>query len=450
MELLEATTRRLDAAVATFVREQRLPGCSAGVVCDGALQWSLGYGFADRELGRRPDARTLYRIASISKTFTASAVLQLRDAGLLRLDDPLVAFVPEAAAITNPFGPVEDVTVRRLLLHTSGLQGEHPQPDLRAETWGSIDVLIGQLPQVRVAIPPDTSSKYSNVGYQLLGAVVERVSGIAFMDYVRERLLDPLGLGSTAFVPEGELASRCAVGYDGRERSDVLARAITLDSRDFEADGGLWSSVEDLAAWAVFQLSMRDDVLARGTREEMWRKWVVSEDTRELQGLCWYWVRHGDDWFVGHAGGLHGFITKLAMSPDDGAAAIVLLNGIADAAALASELLGIALDDVRTRPAPQPPLPPAEPPAHLASLVGRYDFPFTGETASVEWRDDALVLVLDGRPVRLSATADRDTYRIEEGRGAGEDLVFLRDGESRIDVANMAGYVMYPVSRPGQ
>src|SRR4051812_29994988 len=130
--------QRLEATTASFVTEHRLPGASVGIVRDGRLVWSHGYGFADREHGRRPDARTLYRVASITKTFTACSILQLRDAGRLRLDDPLVLHVPEAAAIANPFGPVEDVTLRRLLLHTSGLQGGQPIDAAQAGAFRSI------------------------------------------------------------------------------------------------------------------------------------------------------------------------------------------------------------------------------------------------------------------------------------------------------------------------
>jgi CubicO group peptidase (beta-lactamase class C family) len=445
--LATATTRSLEQRVGAFVTEHRLPGCSAGVICDGELAWSHGYGFADRASGRRPDAHTLYRIASISKTFTASAVMQLRDRGLLRLDDPLVRFVPEAAAISNPFGPIEDVTVRRLLLHTSGLQGEHPVDDPRVERWGSIAELIAQLPRVRVVIPPDTSSKYSNIGFQLLGAIVERVSGQPFMEHIRACLLDPLGMTSTTFLPEGDLAGRCAIGYDGRTYSDALPPARLLDSRDFEADGGLWSCVDDLARWAVFQLSDRDDPLARRTRDEMWRRWIVGDDLHELQGLCWYWKAKGDDWFVGHAGGLDGFITSLVMSPADGAAAIALLNGVGDAPALAADLLATILEDVRSRPAAAPGRPPAAPSPHQRDLIGRYDSPPEGSTATVEWRDEALHLVHEGIGYRLTATDDPDRYRIEEGRGAGEDLLFLRNADGLVDVANMYGYVLFRADR---
>src|SRR4029079_11962069 len=134
--------QRLEAMTASFVTEHRLPGAAVGVVRDGRLAWSHGYGFADRAAGRRPDAHTLYRVASISKTFTASSILQLRDAGRLRLDDPLVEHVPEAAAYTSPLGRVEDITLRRLLLHTSALQGEHPIDDVASEPFGSIAEVI--------------------------------------------------------------------------------------------------------------------------------------------------------------------------------------------------------------------------------------------------------------------------------------------------------------------
>ncbi len=362
--------QRLEATTASFVTEHRLPGAAVGIVRDGRLVWSHGYGFADREHGRRPDARTLYRVASISKTFTASSILQLRDAGRLRLDDPLTLHVPEAAAITNPFGPVEDVTLRRLLLHTSGLQGEHPIDDIASEPFGSIAEVVRDFGRIAVVIPPDTQTKYCNIGYQMLGAVIERVAGVPFTDYVAEHLLQPLGLGRTAFEPD---LADCAVGYYGRSHSDDLPPATVLRSGLFEADGGLWSCVEDLARWCAFWLGDGDtEVLARATRDEMLRPWIVSDDDwSEAQGLCLYWNRHGDNRYVGHAGGLHGFITKFAVSPKDGVGAIALLNGMGPAETLCFDLLDQAVAAERARPLPQPAAPAPLPDAY-APLLGRY------------------------------------------------------------------------------
>jgi CubicO group peptidase (beta-lactamase class C family) len=432
--------QRLEAMTASFVAEQRVPGVAVGVVRDGGLAWSYGHGFADREAGRRPDARTLYRVASITKTFTACSILQLRDAGRLRLDDPLVAHVPEAAAIANPFGPVEDITLRRLLTHTSGLQGEHPIDDPASEPFGSIADVVRDFGRMAVVIPPDTQTKYCNIGFQMLGAVVERVAARPFAAYVQEHLLQPLGLERTAFDPD---PLDCAVGYYGRLYSDHLARATNLPSGLFEADGGLWSCVEDLARWCVFWLGDGDSgVLARTTRDEMLRPWIVADDGwNEAQGLGLYWRTHGEERYIGHAGGLHGFITRFALSPKDGVGAIALVNGMGNAEALAFDLLDHAVAAQRARPLPQP-APPAPVPDSHAPLLGRYLWEELGEVVTVDWRDGALTLLIDDERMTLQPTSDplRFTMRGLRRRPAGDVAWFVLGAHGRAELVNVGGY----------
>jgi CubicO group peptidase (beta-lactamase class C family) len=432
--------QRLEATTASFVTEHRLPGAAVGIVRDGRLVWSYGYGFADHATGRRPDARTLYRVASISKTFTAASILQLRDAGRLRLDDPLVLHVPEAAAITNPFGPVEDITVRRLLLHTSGLQGEHPIDAIESEPFGSIAEVVRDFGRMAVVIPPDTQTKYCNIGYQMLGAVIERVAGVPFTDYVAEHLIQPLGLARTAFEPD---PVDCAVGYYGRSYSDDLPPATVLRSGLFEADGGLWSCVEDLARWCSFWLGDGDaEVLARTTRDEMLRPWIVSDDDwTEAQGLCLYWNRHGDERYVGHAGGLHGFITKFAVSPKHGVGAIALLNGMGPAETLCYDLLDQAVAAERARPRPQPAAPAALPEAY-AALLGRYWWEEFADILEVDWRGGALTLEVGEERMTLEPTDDplRFTMRGHGTRPNGDVAWFALGDDGRADRVNMSGY----------
>lgn len=123
-EVIASVAPALQAKIGAYRREHRLPGIAAGLASSDGLRWWHATGFADLASGRRPDERMLYRVASITKTITATAVLQLRDDGRFRLDDPAVRFIPELERVADPHGPIEDLTIRRLLMHTSGLQGE--------------------------------------------------------------------------------------------------------------------------------------------------------------------------------------------------------------------------------------------------------------------------------------------------------------------------------------
>ncbi len=264
--LTPATGDDMDVSVATvaeqlldrtraFVREERLPGAAAGVVTRTGLAWTGAAGFADLAQARRPDADTLYRIASNTKVFTAIGIMQLRDEGRLRLDDPLVVHLPEFVAVTNPFGPIEDVTLRRLLTHESGLQGEHPFTDLTRPAELRREQVLAALGRVRVAIPPSSAGKYSNIGFDLLGEVVARLNCGDYEEALQRRVLRPLGMAATTCHPAGDLEDRCAVGYDVREHSDVLQAARVLDPDLMPGCGMLWSTVADLARFLAFAMT---------------------------------------------------------------------------------------------------------------------------------------------------------------------------------------------------
>ena len=159
------------------------------------------------------DADTLFRVASITKTFTATAIVQLRDQGKLRLDDPLVKHIPEFGAVDNPFGPIEDVTLRRVASHSSGLMGEPPLDHWSTLRFPTREEWLAVLPQVRIAIPPGSAFKYSNLGYTLLGEVIERLAGQPYVEYMREAIFEPLGMASSAYELTDELRPRAAPGH---------------------------------------------------------------------------------------------------------------------------------------------------------------------------------------------------------------------------------------------
>src|SRR5690242_17226270 len=215
---------QLSSAATEFVREHRLPGLAAGVVHGDELVWTAGPGFADVGARTRPNAGTLYRIASITKTFTATLVMQLRDEGLLALDDPAVEHLPELEAADASVAPISALTIRRMLSHESGLLGDPPGTDWSSARYeANAAANLARAPEIGIRVPPNTQQKYSNLGYQLLGEIVARASGRPYADALRTRILEPLGMTSTGFDPlGGDLDARKAVGYAPRGFSDDL------------------------------------------------------------------------------------------------------------------------------------------------------------------------------------------------------------------------------------
>jgi D-alanyl-D-alanine carboxypeptidase len=451
-EVISGSASVLAAKVGAFRAKHRLPGAVAGVATRDGLRWWHGSGFADLETGRRPDERTLYRIASISKTFTATAVLQLRDEGRLRLDDPVVRYIGELAAATDRHGPIEDVTIRRLLMHTSGLQGEPPWQDSDRIWMYRPSELLEVLSLVSVATPPEVDHKYSNLGFELLGIVVERVAGRPFIEHVRASILEPLGMRDTVWFPDADQVARQAVGYDARVHDDRPGRARDFDSALAEAAGGLWSTLDDLGRWLGQQLRAGDglerrdgQVLDGRTLSEMHRpSFVVEPDWTWAQGLCWYGTRSGETILIGHLGGTWGFTTSVSFSPTGRVGAVVLLNGIGPASELARQLIEALLpaiaeaDDRAPVDAPAAPIPDA-----WRELLGVYRDPEFASDLMVEWRYGRLVLTDDrpDAPVHdLEPTDDPLVFKIRGGRPGGEPIAFVRGPDGRVDRCNASGY----------
>ncbi|MGA2473206.1 MAG: serine hydrolase domain-containing protein [Acidimicrobiales bacterium] len=438
-ELTEVASE-LEACAASFVKEHRLPGAAVGVVLGDSLAWSSGVGFADVAERRTSAADDLYFVASVTKTFTGTAIMQLRDAGRLALDDPAVAYLPELRQAESPFGDIETVTIRRLLSHESGLVSESPGTDLAGPVYeGVAQETLQRAGDIGVKIGANLQWKYSNLGYQLLGEIVTRVSGTPFADYVRREILEPLGMSATRFEPlPGDLEHRRATGYAARAFSDDLEIATSMGP--VWAEAGLWSSVEDLARWVSFQLRAHREsdpltVLAASTLRDMHKPRYLADDGWNMAwGITWFAARRDDVIWIQHSGGWHGFSSNVCFDPTTQVGAIALVNGIGAAEVLAMELAAIARRSVSAQaPAIEPPAPTPEP---FRPLLGIYSEPALGSLLRLEWRDGKLTFVDPGNPgscPTLSATDDPDVFLIEPGvRQSGEKATFRRRLDGRV------------------
>ena len=436
MPLPDALVERLDGLVAAAQAEQRIPSVSAAVFRDGEVAWRRALGAADVERDEAATPEHAYRIGSITKTFTAVCILQLRDSMVLELDDPLRTHIPEA-----PVG----LTVRDALSHLSGLQREPPGEIWETMTPPSREELLAGLEDAERVLRPGEAWHYSNLAFGLLGEVVMRRSEHGYEDALRTRVLEPLGLGRTGFDPPGPRAT----GYFVDPFSDrASVEPDPVGEGPTAAIGWLWSTVDDLAAWGDFLATGNDGVLPRETLDEMARVRTMVDETRWSSGwgLGLGLYRRGDRVYAGHGGAMPGFLASVQVHRPERTGAAVLCNTSAgaDPDTLALDLAEAALAEL-TRTA-EPWRPDDGAPVDVAPMLGRWWS--EGSELVLAWREGRLRLQAlaypEGRDVSWLRAEGDDTWRIVEGRELGELLRVVRDD----DGAPVKLYVAtYPLTR---
>jgi CubicO group peptidase (beta-lactamase class C family) len=382
------------------IREKAgLPGLVAGTSRDGAVDWSCALG----------EAGSAYRVASITKTFTAVAVMQLRDQGRLALDDPLGRHLPGA--------PYADATVRRLLTHASGMTAEPTGPWWERVPGGTWDDLVAANPEHYV-FPPGRRHHYSNLGFALLGKLVEELRGAAWWDVVTDLILAPVGMTSTTFSrPSG-----AAIGTSRNPLTGDLVREPSEDEGAMAPAGQLWSTIDDLCRWADVLVAGHPGVLSADTAAEMRTIQAADPETQHRGGyglgLRLHWDEQGT--VVGHTGSLPGFVAGMFCDARSRVGAVVLTNATygLDPEGTCAQLIAAASHG-------DPPIGPvADPSSPAADLAGPWywgNVPFELVATA-----HGLSLVSGSNESRLLADG-ADSYRGVNGYWAGEQLGVHRD-----------------------
>lgn len=302
---------------------RRIPGLSVGVVHGDAPVFARGYGYADEAARRRASETTGYRIASISKTFTATAVMQLAERGAVRLDERVERYVPW---IRSGNGPAAPFTVRQLMSHTAGVERDGT-PHWVTDRFPTRDELRTRARNGLAVLAPLERWKYSNVGYAVLGEVVAAASGQAFDDYVRAHIVAPLGLRQTGFAITPGVLKTLAAGY-GREypgrRRETFANP---DANAFRPAAGLVSTAADLCAYMSAHFPGSGRLLADLSKREMQQPQGLPTDDGQYGLGFAIWPLDGAS-IVGHGGGFQGFSTAIGMDMDRRIGVTVLTNVI--------------------------------------------------------------------------------------------------------------------------
>jgi D-alanyl-D-alanine carboxypeptidase len=333
-----------------------LPGVVVGVVAGDDLVWAAGFGHASVATRQPMTPRTKFRMASHSKLFTAIAIMQLREEGRLRLDDPVSMYLPWfAVQAATPDDP--PVTIEHLLTHSSGLPRE------AGAHWTTLDFptddqLRDLLPDRQAAFSPEVRWKYSNLAYTLAGMIVERVSGQTWSDYVQRHIFDPLGMRDSSVDRD---VDGLAVGY-GRRMPDGSRQVMPfVDARAMGPATGITSTVEDMARFvsAQFRTGTREGhrILSTSSLREMHRVRRLENDWSRGSGVGFAVTREKDKVYVGHGGGYPGYTTQTTIQLDDRVGVIVLTNtNDSNPGDIASKLMATVGQAVAKASAP----PPAE------------------------------------------------------------------------------------------
>lgn len=306
-------TSRIDTLMRDYDQPDS-PGASVLVMRNGEVVFHKGYGLANLEDRTAASSSTHYRLASVTKQFTAAAIMTLVADGKLSYDDSIRKYLP-----TLP--PWADaITIRHVLTHTSGMTDyEDVMPAGQKEQLHDIDVLHILEKEPSTYFQPGKSYRYSNSGYSLLSLIVERVSGMSFADFLRERIFLPLGMKTTVAHQDGvDTVVDRAYGYSRNERPPGWHRTDQSLTSAVLGDGGIYTSVDELVYWIR--------ALERGQFGEAWYPRVDTDKAGVRYGYGWRISQYKDRRMIWHTGESIGFRNALVRFPEDHLAVVVLTN----------------------------------------------------------------------------------------------------------------------------
>ncbi len=352
------------------LREEGVVGGSLWFLQDDRVLAREFFGSAELASERAVDEHTIFHWASITKTLTGIAIMQLRDRGLLRLDDPVVDYLPALRRVYNPVGSMRDISLRHLLSHSSGFRGPtwpwgggEPWHPHEPTSWAQ---LVAMVPYTQIHFQPGSRFGYSNLGIIFLGRIIEMLTGDDYEVYIDKNILKPLGMHRSYFdsTPYHLLPYRSNNYYV--ENGVPTANGLDFDTGITVSNGGLNAPITDMVkylGWLAGNVTVTPyavDVLERSSLEEMWAPRISvpaapGDSVTEAVGLAFFTAQLGALRVIGHTGEQQGFLSFFSVDPESGAAAIAAFNtlGIASGGApvpdtrqLRAELRALLLSEV--------------------------------------------------------------------------------------------------------
>lgn len=443
----------------------RTPGAQVAIWYDGKLQFSKAYGKSNLDTGEDLTTSHLFRIASHSKTFTATAVMQLVEAGKLRLDDTAGQWIPE---LKEAGSPLADVTVRQLVSQTGGVirDGVDATYWAHARPFPDEKELLELSIREGVVRQPESTFKYTNIGFSLLGMIIGDAAGSTYNDYTKTAIVEKLGLTNTGPELDESRIDEYAGGHSGLHSWTERQTIPHVDTHAMAAATGFYSTAEDMVQFASAHFFGDDRLISDRSKNEMQRPmWTGLAPEAPQDGYGYGTTIHyyNGHRMVGHSGGYPGHITRTMWDPNEGLAISVLTNSVdGPAEELAAGILKI-LDNARSVPSKAPlssgltNSAALEPPADADPSIDLNSF--TGRFAAVWGVTDVYLLggkLYAGSPVGPSphtmaaelAVVDANTLKIMGGSpygSQGEHYRYERDADGNILSVFTGGMRAWPI-----
>lgn len=456
-----ALSERIEQVVEAYRAEHDVPGAAIATVEDGAISYEGGQGFANLESGAPPTPHTLWPIASLTKSFTGVAAMQLVEQGRLLLDEPITSYLP-AFRFADPEAS-RKITVRNLLLHAGGIGRSGHQDTLREisdEAYPTREQLVAALETAVQQSAPNTAWSYSNEGYATAGHTMETAAGEPLEDLFQHGIFDRVGMTNShpRFQNWREADDR-AIPYgrenvgpfdSGEQHGDYTVIRLPRDYRPFLSTGGTCSTVHDLALFQIATMRYEDSpLLSAGSLDSGHSALLQYGDSGWGYGFGWQVMWTTDSArAIGHSGGLPGVSNYSLMIPSEGLGVVVLTNrNDRTGMALAELLMNEVRDEVPFRTGLEEPLPfdsnyEASTEA-LSESAGTYEFRMG--PATVETTDRGVLIRTpsryDAHAVRIDALAVGPDVFL--GRYGAEPIYFMRDDAGAIRGFTHIGYY-YP------
>jgi CubicO group peptidase (beta-lactamase class C family) len=347
VEKIKAAFPVIDSLYKKYAIDNHFPAISFGIVVDGQLLYKNSYGYTDVEKKIPATTASLFRIASMSKSFTCMAMLKLRDEGKLNLDNPAYLYIPELKNLKYPTADAPVITIRHLMTHSAGFPEDNPWGDRQlADNDKDLMEFIGK--QISFSNPPGIAYEYSNLGFALQGKIISKVSGMRYQDYIKKNILEPLGMKTTTYEFGDVAPDKLAHGY--RWLNEKWNEEILLhDPKDgsWGAMGAMITSIDEFANYMAFHMTAwppnnaKDDgPIKRSSVREMHQPWrmntfnanflfpdgrICATTTAYCYGLGWMKDCDGRT-YISHSGGLPGFGSQWRIMPDYGIGVMAFAN----------------------------------------------------------------------------------------------------------------------------